>query len=528
MRAYRRASKPADSPTTEAALAAMDAEELRDLIREMIPWLDESTHARLVNALVDLAARSRSGWVPPGPTNDAVGEILHFAKAAKRVGYADPSEVDDYLRQGSNAFLGKDYRSAYQIFRALLVPIGNADVDLGQHETFDEVLGIDVAACAAQYVVSTYMTATPSDRGKAVHSAIDEVRGIGHFWEPMREMERAAVEPLPELGEFLAQWRALVEERADGGRESDWDSDEDRWRREVVERMEGADGLAKLARITKRASDLRAWCRVLVEAGDWKTVLAAYEESAEVVTDKKLWRGDFLDGAALAAQELGRKDLPERLERAWRDAPDMLRLRRWLGSSKNKGSKGTLRRRAAEALDACPKRAHRQRALLHVLLGDLESAAQLLANARGLGWSDAEHPGYLLFPFFCSLLGSVELSTERSRDFNELSLPSAGGEPRLLTPEVSELLEMANVGATTDGKTRAAVLNAMRMAAAKRIEGVTENKRRGHYGHAAALALACVQVDGSPESATWLSAIRDEYRRYPALQRELGRRSERR
>lgn len=258
MRAYRRASKPTDSPATEAALAAMDAEELRDLIREMIPWLDESTHARLVDALVDRAARSRSGWVPRGPTNDAVGEILRFAEAAERVGYADPSEVDDYLRQGSNAFLGKDYRSAYQIFRALLVPIGNADVDLGQHETLDEVLAIDVAACAAQYVVSTYMTATPSNRGKAVHSAIDEVRGIGHFWEPMREMERVAVEPLPELSEFLAQWRALVEERADRGRESDWDSDEDRWRREVVERMEGADGLAKIARITKRASDLRA------------------------------------------------------------------------------------------------------------------------------------------------------------------------------------------------------------------------------------------------------------------------------
>jgi hypothetical protein len=49
----------------------MDAEGLRALIREIIPWLDESVHARLVNALVDRAARSASGWVPDGPTNDA-------------------------------------------------------------------------------------------------------------------------------------------------------------------------------------------------------------------------------------------------------------------------------------------------------------------------------------------------------------------------------------------------------------------------------------------------------------------------
>jgi hypothetical protein len=236
----------------------MDAEELRGLFREMIPWLDESTHRRLLDSLVDRAARNRSGWIPAGPTHDSVGEILAFAKAATRTGYADPSTVDDYLRQGSHAFLGKDYRSAYRILRALLVPIGNADVDLGQHETLDEALSVDVGACATEYAVSMYMTATPPKRGKAVLSAIDEVRGIGHFWQPLREMERVAVEALPEFPLFLAQWRALVDERAGKGRESDGDSDEDRWRREVVARMEGAGGLAQLARRTKRASDRRA------------------------------------------------------------------------------------------------------------------------------------------------------------------------------------------------------------------------------------------------------------------------------
>jgi hypothetical protein len=37
----------------------------------------------------------------------------------------------------------------------------------------------------------------------------------------------------------------------------------------------------------------------------------------------------------------------------------MLRLRRWLGSARGKA---TVRRRAAEALAACPKQAHRQQA----------------------------------------------------------------------------------------------------------------------------------------------------------------------
>ena len=62
----------------------------------------------------------------------------------------------------------------------------------------------------------------------------------------------------------------------------------------------------------------------------------------------------------------------------------------------------------------------------------------------------------------------------------------------------------------------------MRIAAEKRIAGVTANKRRRLYGHAAALALACAQVDGSTTGTNWLEEIRKEYRRYPALQREFG------
>jgi hypothetical protein len=246
-----------DRSVTEAALEAMDATELRALIRDMLPWLDEATHARCVNALVDRAARNPSDWVPEGPTDAAVDEIVAFARAAERVGYADPSDVDDYLRDGANAFLGKNYHAAYQIFRALLIPVGNADIDLGPHEVLDEVLGVDVAACAAQYVISVYMTSTPKTRAEAVLSAIDGMRGIGAFWEPLRELERVCVERLPDFDDFLMRWRALLQERTEEQRTTNWDSDEERWVREVVLRTQGAEGLAEVARASKRADDLR-------------------------------------------------------------------------------------------------------------------------------------------------------------------------------------------------------------------------------------------------------------------------------
>ena len=518
MRSYR--SKPTpDASVTEAALGAMSADELRSLIRDMLPWFDEALQARLANELVDRAARNGSGWVPEGPTNATVREVEAFAEAAKRIGYADPSEVDSYLREGSHAFLGRNYVAAHQIFRALLIPIGDVDIDVGQHEMLDEVLRVDLAACAAQYVVSMYMTSRPRNRGKAVLSAIDEMRDIGRFWGPLRELERVATEPLPDFDDFLSQWKSLVEERVPEDRNDDWDSDEDRWLREVVLRTQGPEGLAEVARASKRAGDLRAWCRALVEAGDWKGALTAYVEAAELVSGKEWARGEFLDGSALAAQELGRKDLPARLERAWREAPSMVRLLRWLGSS---NTKKVLLGRVIQASAAVSKQAHRQRALLHVLGGDFTAAAKLLASAKGLGWSSEDHPGHLLFPLFISLLGGIELPDESARAYDELSLLSDRDKPQLATPGVADLIRLAGIQAPSHPATRAAVIKSMRTAAEKRIAGVTENQRRRHYGHAASLALACAQVDGSAGGTAWLEGIRDKYRRYPALQRELG------
>ncbi|MFQ5766806.1 MAG: hypothetical protein ACE5ID_02335 [Acidobacteriota bacterium] len=495
-----------DDSEAETALDAMQAGDLRALIREIVPWLDHPTHARLINALVDRAARNSAGWMPKGPTEKLVADIVAFADAAKRVGQADPEDMDAHLRQGCHAFLARNYQAAFRIFRALLIPLSDVDIDLDQHEMLDEVLGVDVGRCAAQYIVSMYMTSSPQHRGKAVLSAVEDVQAVGSFRTPLREMERVAVEPFPGFDRFLSQWRALIEERTAGQRAHDWDYAEDLWLREVVHRMEGTEGLARIARATRRNSDLRAWCRALVEASDWKSALAAFDEAARLLESSDCSRGNFLDGAALAAQELARKDLPSRLERAWREAPDMARLRRWLGSSRN-GK--VLSQRVAEAL-------------LHVLDGDPTAAAKLLAAAPGLGWSDPDHPGPLLFPLFAWLLGD-EASGEITIDTGEPGLFPHRDGPRLRTPRVSDLLKAARVAQPEDDGIRAAMIKAMRRAAEKRIAGVIENKRRKYYRHAASLVLACTRIDDSAGTAVWFMGLRDRYRRYPALQGELKR-----
>ncbi len=531
----KRRNDPGSAPSLsniEGALDALNAEDLRDLIRAVILRLEAKDISWFTSAIIERASRGRAEWQPSGPTDEGVAEVLAFAEAAKRIGYADPSEIDDYLQQGRNAFLAGNYSAAIRIFHALLLPLSEGEIDLGQDEMFEEVLGVNTVDCAAQYAVAVYVTSAPDQRAGAVLTAIEDMGEVGTFLNPLQEMERVAAEPLPDFDVFLPQWRALMEEAAKEERGNEWDTDADHRLREVVWRLEGADGLAGIARSTRRLDDLQAWCRALVDRGDWEAALSANEESAEIVGDKAHFQGDFLDGAALAAQELGRKDLPKRLETAWRKGPSMLRLRRWLGSSK---SKGALKKRAAAAIEACPEKAHRQKAFLHVLLGDYKSASKLLASAPGLGWSDSEHPGHLLFPIFCRLLddGSGYLVRKaRHRDTLDIhvmdvdemiSLSSDPDEPCLPDASVDEIMALAGLEDVKRDAERAVLIQAMQKAARKRIEGVTEHKRRRHYGYAASLAAACVAVDKSPGMSEWIAAIRSKYRRFPAFQRELDR-----
>ena len=299
--------------------------------------------------------------------------------------------------------------------------------------------------------------------------------------------------------------------------------------REVVQRLDGSDGLAQLARRTRRADDLRAWCQALVVAGDWKGALDGFGEAARLVADKEFVRGEFLDGAAQAALKLGRDDLSAWLERAWRGGPSMLRLRRWLGTA---DSSTALRKRVAQAFEACPKHASRQRALLLVLQGDVERAAELLSAAPGLGWSNGEHPGHLLFPLFTRLLCGHRKATSPGADSlahgekdteDVESLTVEVREPLPAAPDVDQIIRRVGIDGISDLTVRGAALAAMRTAAERRLAEVTRQKRRHAYRHAADLVAAVVACEQSADSAAWLAALRAGYRRFPALGVELDR-----
>lgn len=511
----------------DSALDALDANELRQLIRDLLPEMDELTGGRVTCELMERATRKGSGWTPAPVSESEVAGVLAFVKAARRSGHADPTEVDRCLRLGTAAFLGKDYATAQQIFGTLLRPFADAEIDLGQDELIDEVLSSDVNLCATQYLVATYMVTTPEQRPEALRAALHEVNGLAYIWEPIRQLESVAVEPLPDLDNFLASWQTTVAKLASGPRGNGFDRDPDRWLREVVARLQGPDGLAGIARATRSIDDLRAWCQSLINAGDWASTRSAFEEAAALLPDDAYYRADFLDGAALAAQKMGQADVDACLERAWRAAPTMLRLRRWLGTAHDRVS---LLRRASAILGAPPQHAKQQQAFLHLLVGDFEEAATLLATAPGLGWSYDTHPGHLMFHLFVTLLGptgTAVASAEQGSANDEARLGEFDSdsqdrsETALPAPDAAEIMQVAGITRVPDESTRTMVLAAMRKAAEQRLTGITSAKRRRHYDHAAHLVATCVACDRSPESIAWVAAIRQSYSRFPALRAEL-------
>ena len=87
--------------------------------------------------------------------------------------------------------------------------------------------------------------------------------------------------------------------------------------------------------------------------------------------------------------------------------------------------------------------------------------------------------------------------------------------------EIAAIVHATGVGKGISDAARKAMCGAMRKAAEKRVAGVTKNKRRRYYIHAATLVAACAETDAAPACVPWVAGIRADYSRYPALRGKL-------
>jgi hypothetical protein len=262
-----------------------------------------------------------------------------------------------------------------------------------------------------------------------------------------------------------------------------------------VFRLKGVSGLERLARKTKRPQTCLAWCEALVDRGDWAGALHAYDDSV-VLVGKSHWRGELLDGAALAAQQLKRSDLAERLAAAWHAAPTLARLLRSLVTEDR--SPSAIRLKARKIVSRCPQTAGRQLGLLRLLACDISAAADLLSEAPGLGWSSDEHPGHVLFPSFALLLAHralrsvpdallADLDSTCRDPLEVLSPDDVERRPKLGTPSIAMLIQGVSSTITFVEEDLRSMVDSVCVAAERRVEGILGRSRRRQYGHAAML-----------------------------------------
>jgi hypothetical protein len=334
---------------------------------------------------------------------------------------------------------------------------------------------------------------------------------------------------LPDLTAFLPLWVKRLQRFRPS--KDEWETEHERWLREAVFRADGVGGLERIARKTKRPQACLAWYEALADQSDWTAALKACETAARMVRQAH-WRGELLDGAALAAQELGRSDLPRRLEVTWRAAPTTIRLGRWLAVEGDEYER--IRSKAARALTRCPKTAARQIGLLRVLVGDVAGAANVLSKCPGLGWSNPDHPGHTVFPLLAMLLSNgpivdalvTELEATGRDPLESFAMTEDEHKPRLATPSLVALIQSVRPSLALSDADRGTAIGAMCIAAEKRTEGILGNSRRQHYGHAALLVASCVAFapkSRAEEILRWATDLRQQYWRRHAFREELAR-----
>ena len=169
-----------------------------------------------------------------------------------------------------------------------------------------------------------------------------------------------------------------------------------------------------------------------------------------------------------------------------------------------------------------------------MLVGDVTGAAAVLAKSPGLGWSNPDHPGHALFPLLAMLLSTgkigdalvTELEATGRDPLESFAMTEEEHKPKLATPSMVALIQGARPGVPLTDADRDAAIDAMRIAAEKRTEGILGNSRRQHYGHAALLVASCVAFAPKSRSAEllrWATDLRQQYRRRHAFREELAR-----
>ena len=445
-------------------------------------------------------------------------------------------------------------RDAYQ---KLFAEALRLEDDYGRGVRPEDLTGVDVGESRARYLRAVYETQSSKARPRKLLEQMRQTRTWISGPRPMlNDLIQISPAPLPDQDRFLADWIALL--RKEKGDEAD------AWLREAIRLAHGTPGLGELAQAEgkKRPRAYLDWFTALAQEGQHREVLLAAQAALKTLPGKLPIRAAIADHLCAAASHLKEVEaLRAGRWEAFNVAPTLPRLLDLWDAAPDGQGRTKLMQQAADHIKDYLAHPPRQTlgadmfepwaddhlespawidrsVLAHacLLAGDLDSAQQLAAREKVLGWSSGDNVQGFVAPFILILLSGKGLN----------ALPSNLKQvwQRGLETSIGFHGWRASDGAETDMRQRLEGLYANQIphlvlskdkqtvflawcleVARERVEAIVGNQHRGSYGKAAVLIGACAETlrlrNESKAADALLAEVRERFPRHRAFQTEL-------
>ncbi len=531
-RAFLEKLEPVEETTITAEQAVQQEDllaEIDDLIQELKVAMQEADYWE-----------ERYEWGEYYDDEDSLGPYAEFVEP-----------LADLFDRTQAAF---DYdhlplaRAAYQ----KLFEVVNLEDDYGRGVHTSDLTGVDSDEACARYLRAVYETEPLAHRPQALFEQMGQIR-----WSLIRprlmleDLIQVSPQPLPDREQFLADWIAFL--RTQSGDEAD------AWLREAVRLSQGTPGLEALARAEgkSRPRAYLDWFTALAQEGKHQEVLLAAQEALQTLPAQLPIRAAIADHLCTAAAHLNETEvLRAGRWQAFLAKPTLTRLLDLGEAAAGSEERTKLMRQAAQQVrdylahppnhqhdmgwggDDLERPAWIGKSVLahaYLLAGEVETAHQLVAGEKVLGWSSTSNSQGLVVSFCLVLLSGrtpEALPSNLAQLWGWGLLQSSagfwvgGGERE--TP-VLQRLEHAYAepfaGVSLSNDSQAQILAWCLDVARQRVNAIVGGQHRKSYGKAAVLATACAEMlrlrENREAAGSFLNEVRDRFPRHRAFQAEL-------
>lgn len=442
-------------------------------------------------------------------------------------------------------------RAAYKkLFEALQL-----EDDYGRGIRAHDLASVDLGEACARYLRAVYETESPAHRPKALFEQMHQIKSWFSRPRPMLEdLLQISPKPMPDRDRFFSDWKAFLREQNDRAA--------DAWLREAIRLSQGTQGLEELARAEgkDRPRAYLDWFAALEQASQHRETLAAAQEALRTLAPQLPIRAAIADYLCAAASRLneteallaGRweafvaKPVLPRLLDVWEAAPTEQERTRRMQQAAQHVADYLAHPPRPEGMEAWGHEDDLERPALidrsvlahaHLLAEDWNSAHQLAAQEKVLGWSYSSNAQGLVVAFFLVLL-SGKTPGPQPRNLTELwqwglqntirfgfwSDKDREENSPFQRLERIYAEHLSKVSLSRDQQER--LLSWCLDVAKQRASAIVSNQNRNSYGKAAVLVAVCAEAlkrrGNDKEARSLLDDIRNRFPRHRAFLAELN------